>query len=717
MPNETSRLARGMSSACAIVVAASCGVLALAEGRPGPLVTPSHQTPQAGPVAPPLVVDAIVVDKKGAPVDDMRASDFTVSVDGKPRTGVAIARLYRGPGAAGLVMARQATPPGEMRPLAEPSRVVLLVVDQGSFLPGDERRARLIIENCLGLLGLGDRIMLITLPDLVASEALSVDRDSIRRGLGKVRPLRASYTATVDAPPEGALKPVDPVARADERAGGDPSRPENYPGVSALRPEALMKLDDILPGGSATDTETLSPPAAKAHALAMLDGLRQVVERLGQVPGGKTVLLLSAGLIGEEAIREMRAVETAAAASFTRIYTIQVPTPSPRFAEMGRAGLLALARNTGGSLVTLIDKPAQALQRMAAELSFSYLLMLAPLPADVEAGLRSVSVRTRRKDVTIRASSAVRPGFLPPELVPTPPAPPLAPAAGAVPPMAADRPAAADSVKRPARRDPALAAVLARVSDYADNYGRELSAVVAEEVYEQKATRGAVSAGAAAAQSPTSRRLVSDFLLVKVPGADGWLPFRDVFEVDGVQVRDRDDRLKKLFLEAPPEKAVENAKTIWDESARYNIGVIHRNVNVPTLPLMFVDSRFVPRFEFSRRGEPTVGGIRAWEIEYREVARPTIIKTRGGEDVPASGTLWVEPVSGRILRTLMKAAGATITVTYEPRAESLGLWLPVKMQESYVYSVGRIQAIATYSKFRRFQVFTEEKIKPPKEPR
>jgi hypothetical protein len=38
------------------------------------------------------------------------------------------------------------------------------------------------------------------------------------------------------------------------------------------------------------------------------------------------------------------------------------------------------------------------------------------------------------------------------------------------------------------------------------------------------------------------------------------------------------------------------------------------------------------------------------------------------------------------------------------------------MQESYVYPTARIQATATYSKFRRFQVFTEEKIKQPDRP-
>jgi hypothetical protein len=131
---------------------------------------------------------------------------------------------------------------------------------------------------------------------------------------------------------------------------------------------------------------------------------------------------------------------------------------------------------------------------------------------------------------------------------------------------------------------------------------------------------------------------------------------------------------------------------------------------------MFVTDGLQSRFEFTKRGEPTEAGIRAWEIDFRETTRPTIIKTRTSEDIFASGTLWVDPVSGRVLRTVLKAAGATITVTYKPREDAAGLWLPVTMQENYEYPSASIHATATYSKFRRFQVFTEEKIKPLKRP-
>ena len=58
--------------------------------------------------------------------------------------------------------------------------------------------------------------------------------------------------------------------------------------------------------------------------------------------------------------------------------------------------------------------------------------------------------------------------------------------------------------------------------------------------------------------------LVSDFLLVQVPG-EGWLPFRDVFERDGKQVRDRQERLAALFLKGSSRSAFAQARAIMDE--------------------------------------------------------------------------------------------------------------------------------------------------------
>ena len=83
------------------------------------------------------------------------------------------------------------------------------------------------------------------------------------------------------------------------------------------------------------------------------------------------------------------------------------------------------------------------------------------------------------------------------------------------------------------------------------------------------------------------RVLRSEFVLVGTTDRAEWVGFRDVFVVDGRRVHDRQDRLRQLFLQRNP-RVLERARVIADESARYNLGEIHRNFNVPTAALFFL---------------------------------------------------------------------------------------------------------------------------------
>ncbi len=249
---------------------------------------------------------------------------------------------------------------------------------------------------------------------------------------------------------------------------------------------------------------------------------------------------------------------------------------------------------------------------------------------------------------------------------------------------------------------PTLDGVLRLAGEYVADYAGRLSAVVAEERYTQRDTPGARSIGG-------TRNLVSDFLLVRVPGTQEWIGFRDVFEVNAWKVRDRQERLLNLFVQSPGD-AIERARRISDESARYNIGPIHRTINLPTTALLFIAPSSQPRFTFKKAGEETVDGVRYWVVEGKEHQTPTFIRSSLGKYWFLTTRYWIDPASGRIARTDMRVSEglrSAVTVDYKPDGR-LGLWVPAAMKESYDQGSVMIRCEATYSNYRAFQVNTSE---------
>jgi hypothetical protein len=276
---------------------------------------------------------------------------------------------------------------------------------------------------------------------------------------------------------------------------------------------------------------------------------------------------------------------------------------------------------------------------------------------------------------------------------------------------------------------PALSDLLASATKYVSAYEAAFSLLVSEEEYIQEIRRplgtGAnlsqrnPGGGIDAAGGRDKRQVLkSDYMLVQLGTAAGWMPFRDTFEVNGKKLRDREDRLVSLFLSADTSRFDQGAR-IMAESTRYNIGNVARTVNIPTLGLMFLHSSVRERFTFALAGEEAVGGRATQRLTYREASRPTLIKTTRGADLPLEGSLWIDAATGAIVKTTMTAADpavrATIAVTFRAD-ESLEIWVPSLMEEYYkaAGSADEIVATATYTKMRRFQVSTDERIaKPP----
>ena len=88
------------------------------------------------------------------------------------------------------------------------------------------------------------------------------------------------------------------------------------------------------------------------------------------------------------------------------------------------------------------------------------------------------------------------------------------------------------------------------------------------------------------------------------------MPFRDVIDVDGVAVRDREARLTRLFLSAPsasPAETIARAEQIREEGARYNLGSMRSTLGNPVLALGVLQKTYQQRFRFTpgkRTGTP-----------------------------------------------------------------------------------------------------------------
>ena len=215
-------------------------------------------------------------------------------------------------------------------------------------------------------------------------------------------------------------------------------------------------------------------------------------------------------------------------------------------------------------------------------------------------------------------------------------------------------------------QEPALDAVLARAGAYVVEFQRQLSGVVAEEQYVQD-VRYPLGTGNALqpAARATHRELKSDLLLVKPVGGDRWMQFRDVFEVDGKAIRDRNERLMQLFVSPSSSSAAQAERIIAGELA-----LQHRQpaadgqragAGAADPRSRTISARFsFKRTDHARSAARTAARAKPpdlWVIEYQEVEKQTMIRTTNGRDLPARGRFWIEPATGRVFASELDRRG------------------------------------------------------------
>jgi hypothetical protein len=255
--------------------------------------------------------------------------------------------------------------------------------------------------------------------------------------------------------------------------------------------------------------------------------------------------------------------------------------------------------------------------------------------------------------------------------------------------------------------------LLDRASTYVQSFVREFSTVVAEEQYVQDSHPMAdvdVLSGGPVQGRQQHVELRSDYLFVSTSTASRWLTFRDVYSVNGRPVRDREERLSRLFV-SPSADAIDRAGEISRDGYRYNVGSKERTVANPLLALGFLQPEYRQRFDYRLAGVEASLGPDVWIVKYKERVRPTLLRTSDNRNAVSAGRFWIDGTSGRVVQTELETSTGDRVMTTFTYDERLQMDVPSEMRDIAWTNRTPVTGTATYTNFRRFGVLTDEKFR------
>jgi hypothetical protein len=255
---------------------------------------------------------------------------------------------------------------------------------------------------------------------------------------------------------------------------------------------------------------------------------------------------------------------------------------------------------------------------------------------------------------------------------------------------------------------------------HAARFAEQAATLLAEEHYLQE-VKTRPSSGSRSSMSRTStagitierRVLDSEVALIHVIDGQLWLLARDVQRVDGKPVPEAQRiPLPTVHPSSAPE-ALKKFKEIAAQGARFNIGAISRDLNIPTLAIWLLTPAISTRLAFSEAGKETINGKSCDVIRFKEKGEPYLFDA-DGEPKPVSGRFWIDGAQSIVVKTELILEGrssaiatsrAQVTVSYgfEP---ALSAWVPQTMIERYDgrASPAFVTGTSTYTNYRQFGV-------------
>jgi VWFA-related protein len=355
-----------------------------------------------------LLVDVTVVDRTAFPVRDLVAGDFTITVDGKPRTILsAQLLLHRAPGIDDLLRVDAGLPPPAVLDAQRvgAGRDVIVAVDEDSLEAGDGLLARKAVGRFIDQLVPSDRVAVVTIPRLPMRVGLTSNRVELFQAVDRISSgiVRTKGKYNIGLFEAFAMEKQDSTTTnnvLDREC--DANRMTNAQAIEACRIDVLTEGKQLANIGH-------------DRGQRALDALRRLAELLASVPRPKTLVLVSGGFPAPISYAEFGTVASALSAGQVNLYTIFLPrynletllgieSPS-RLEDEGleRMGIENMTSSAGGTILEVTGDFEPAFDRVAREISASYLLAVEVATADRDNRPHRVDVKVNRKGVDIRA--------------------------------------------------------------------------------------------------------------------------------------------------------------------------------------------------------------------------------------------------------------------------------------------------------------------------
>ncbi len=353
-----------------------------------------------------VTVDVAVVDGRGRPVEDLRAPEFSVKIDGETRRVVSAELVKVDIEAAKKEVADKSetfytsnlTPPN--------GRQIVIAVDQVNIRPGSLRPIMAAASRFLDRLSPLDQVAFITFPE--PGPRVSFTNDKLK--------LRLAMEGLIGQPPRN---PPGQYNIGVTEALAITNRRDQI--VLALVMERECRAQDPTRRSQCerdiiTDASEITRRIREDVDQSVL-GLRLLLQQLALFEGPKSLILLSEGLAVDDQ-NELRSLVQLAGAARTSINVLVVdlkrgditvgeqPPSETQDRRYQLQGLEGLAMMSLGALFHIAGTGEPIFDRLSSEISAYYILGVEQRPSDSIGNRHRIDVEVRRRDVTIRSRQA-----------------------------------------------------------------------------------------------------------------------------------------------------------------------------------------------------------------------------------------------------------------------------------------------------------------------